>query len=193
MEIPWFRRGVACRGIVFDSGCIEADRNLGEACRTAAGRFGHGYSWVTRFRPARRRERDREENDYRFYTISNWMAISMTFAFCFSMRGGRFGSFRAGPFSFGSNSSLTLTVSSYVVSMSNLRHFRTPDQPHRLRASSIDLHRVSLSSTGRQCVHINILDMEEDIAVLNQHIRRLRSLLSNLRRVREQKEGQLEH
>ncbi|PBK64668.1 hypothetical protein ARMSODRAFT_1087800 [Armillaria solidipes] len=55
----------------------------------------------------------------------------------------------------------------------------------------VDPHLLLLSSADRQCVQNNILDIEEDIAVLDQQIRRLRASLSNLRRVRKQKEDQL--
>ncbi|PBK88065.1 hypothetical protein ARMGADRAFT_441139 [Armillaria gallica] len=55
----------------------------------------------------------------------------------------------------------------------------------------VDPHLLLLSSADRQYVQNNILDIKEDITVLDHQIRRLRTSLSNLRRVRKQKEDQL--
>ncbi|KAK0431094.1 hypothetical protein EV421DRAFT_198798 [Armillaria borealis] len=59
-------------------------------------------------------------------------------------------------------------------------------------ASIVPHHPVPLSSTDHQRLQTNIVDLENDITVLDHQIRRLRTSLSDLRRVRKRKKSQLE-
>ncbi len=59
--------------------------------------------------------------------------------------------------------------------------------------ASIVPHRpVPLSSTDHQRLQTDIVDLENDITILDNQIRRLRASLSDLRRVRKRKNSQLE-